>query len=127
MRARIVVSSIVVAVFVMALAGVWMAQAKAHVPLGRAQICTAEGEVRNVTGRVLSSRINKGGCRLTSCAFNDTDDNDNVTKQYIFLAGEECDATDSNGDGFCDVTGAPSEIPLRLRANDVTPACTSNF
>lgn len=127
MRVKIVVSSIVVAAVVMALAGVWMAQAKAHVPLGRAQICTADGEVRNVTGRVLSARISRGGCRLTSCAFNDTDDEGRITKQFIFLPGEGCDATDSNGDGFCDVTGAPSDVPDRLRANDVTPACTSNF
>ncbi len=99
---------------------------KAHVPLGYAQVCKKSGKVKNVDGKMLQKLMGKGACRLTACAFNDVAD-DSVITQYIFLPGGECDATDANGDGFCDATGAPSDVPSALSAVNVTPACTDPF
>ena len=123
---RVVFLSIVVAVL-LAIPAAQKVWGKAHVPLGRAQICTPDGQVKNVSGRKASKAQNQGACRLTACAFNDVDNDDNVITQYIFLAGDSCDPTDDNGDGFCDATGAPSDIPKRLKAINVTPACTDPF
>ena len=109
------------------LAGAAIVEAKAHVPLNRAQICTSGGDVKNVTTRNLQRRIGEGACRLTACVFNDVDDGGNVVQQFIFLPGDDCDSTDDNGDGWCDATGAPSDIKKSLKAVNVTPACTFPF
>ena len=113
----------IVAVVVLALAGSSIVLAKAHVPQSRVQICTPGGVVQNVTLRRSQSRLNAGACRLTACAFND----EQTGTQYIFLPGDACDSTDDNGDNFCDATGAPSDVPKRVRAQNVTPACTLPF
>ncbi|MFQ5524919.1 MAG: hypothetical protein ACE5GX_01530 [Thermoanaerobaculia bacterium] len=126
MAKRTVLSSIV-ACLVLVLAMAAIAQAKAHVPLNRAQICTTDGMAKNVTTRNLQRRIGEGACRLTACVFNDVDNNDNVVQQFIFLPGDDCDPTDDNGDGWCDATGAPGDIKKRLKAVNVTPACTFPF
>ena len=125
MAKRLVLSLIVLAV-ALAMAGPTEVSGKAHVPLGRVQICSANGTAQNISARQMQRRINEGACRLTACAFNKTD-GDTVTQQFIFLAGGECDPTDDNGDGFCDATGSPSDVPNRLSAVDVTPACTNPF
>ena len=127
MEKRLALSLIAVAVVVLALGGVAEVAAKAHVPLGRVQICSANGNVQNISARQMQRRIGDGACRLTACAFNRTDGQGNVTKQFIFLAGDECDPTDDNGDGFCDATGAPADVPKRLSGVNVTPACTDPF
>lgn len=128
MAKRLFFSSIVlVAVLALALAGAPEVSGKAHVPLGRVQICSANGTVQNISPRQMQRRIGDGACRLTACAFNKTNDGGDVLKQFIFLDGGECDATDDNGDGFCDATGAPADVPKRLSAINVTPACTDPF
>lgn len=109
------------------LAGAAVIEAKAHVPLNRAQICTAEGVAKNVTTRQLQKRLNDGACRLTACVFNDVNDRGDVLQQFIFLPGDDCDSFDDNGDGWCDATGAPSDIKKKLKAVNVTPACTFPF
>ncbi|MDX1501615.1 MAG: hypothetical protein R3325_04565 [Thermoanaerobaculia bacterium] len=101
--------------------------AKAHVPLGRAQICTASASVKTVSGRRLSNELGKGACRLTACVFNEVEDDGHLIKQYIFFSGDDCDPTDDDGDGFCDAVGYPRSIPRRLKANNLTPACTDPF
>ncbi len=123
---RVVFLSIGVAVLlaIPAAEKVW---GKAHVPLGRAQICTGGGTVKNVAARALRGRLAGGACRLTACVVNDVDDDGDVITQYIFLPGGDCDSTDANGDGFCDATGAPKDIPKRLKAINVTPACSDPF
>ncbi len=119
---RVVFLSIVVAAL-LAIPAAQQVWGKAHVPLGRAQICTSGGEVRNIAARRLGSRIGQGACRLTACVFND----DDTGTQYVFLPGSDCDSTDANGDGFCDATGAPGDIPKRLKAINATPACSDPF
>ncbi len=126
MSKRVVLLSILVGGVILAVAATSTVWAKAHVPLGRAQICTSSGQVRNIAARVLTSRLAGGACRLTACVFNDVD-NGTLVKQFIFLAGDDCDPTDADGDGFCDATGAPSDIPKRLNAVNVTPACSDPF
>ncbi len=123
---RNVFLSMVIVVVVLSLVGASVALAKAHVPLGRAQVCTANGSVKNVSGRALSRLQGQGACRLTACAFNDVDDG-TLVQQFIFLPGDDCDATDDDGDGFCDATGTPRDIPKRLSAVNVTPACSNPF
>ena len=125
MAKRVALLFIVVAV-ILAL-GASTAWAKAHVPQNRVQICTPAGEVQNVSLRRSQSKLNAGACRLTACAFNDVSDNDDVIQQFIFLPGDDCDPTDVNADNFCDATGAPSDVPRRVRAINVTPACTLPF
>lgn len=117
----------VVGVVLLALAGTSVISSKAHVPLNKVQICTSTGEVRNITQRNLQKRLADNACRLTACAFNDVDDNGDLVQQFIFLPGNDCDSTDANGDGFCDATGSPKSVPKRLRANNVTPACTNSY
>lgn len=124
MSKRIVLMS-VVAVVAFALGSTSVVWAKAHVPLGRVQICSSGGEARNITQRSMARLISGGACRLTACAFNDMD-GDTVVKQFVFVAGDPCDNTDDNGDGFCDATGTPKSVPRRLRAINVTPACTDS-
>ncbi len=126
MRKGIVFLSIVVGVVGLAMIESSVAWAKAHVPLGRAQICTAQGKVKNIASRTLGKRISQGGCRLTACAFDDVDDGD-LIKQFIFFPGGDCDPTDANGDGFCDAPGSPADVPGNLSAVNVTPACTDPF
>ncbi len=126
MKQRVVFLSIVVGVVAFALIGSSVAWAKAHVPLGRVQICNANGNVKNIASRTLGTRIGQGACRLTACVFNDVDNGD-LIQQFIFLPGDDCDPTDADGDGFCDATGAPSDVPKRLKAINVTPACTDPF
>ncbi len=118
--------SIVVAAVVVALFGPTIALAKAHVPLGRAQVCTQNGSVKNVSGKALSRLLGQDACRLTACVFNDVEDG-TLVQQFIFLPGDDCDPTDDDGDGFCDATGAPKDIPKRLKAVNVTTACTDPF
>lgn len=127
MVTRLTFSLVVLALMLLALAPAAEVSAKAHVPLGRVQICSPNGNVQNVSSRQMQRRLVQGACRLTACAFNDTDDDGNVTKQFIFLAGDDCDPVDDNGDGFCDATGAPSDVPKRLSGINVTPACTNPF
>ena len=123
---RVVLLSMV-AVIVLALSGASMVLGKAHVPQNRVQICTKGGVVQNATLRRSQSRLNNGACRLTACAFDDVDDNGGTITQRVFFPGDNCDSTDQNGDGFCDATGSPSDVPKRLRAINVTPACTLPF
>ena len=122
---RVVFLSIVVAVLV-AIPAAQKVWGKAHVPMGRAQICTSGGTVKNVSGRALSRRLGEGACRLTACVFDDFENGTLIT-QYIFLPGEDCDNTDLDGDDFCDAVGRPKDIPKRLKAINVTPACTLPF
>ena len=124
---RFAISTALLALVVLALGGVAEVSGKAHVPLGRVQICSSSGTAQNISARQMQRRINEGACRLTACAFNRTNADDEVTQQFIFLAGDECDPTDDNGDGFCDATGSPSDVPKRLSAVNVTPACTDPF
>ena len=127
MAKRLTLSIAVLAVALLALSGPVEVLAKAHVPLGRVQICSANGTTQNISARQMQRRINDGACRLTACAFNKVNDQGAVTQQFIFLAGEECNPTDDNGDGFCDATGSPADVPKRLSAVNVTPACTDPF
>lgn len=101
--------------------------AKAHVPLGMVQVCRSGGKVKNVSENSLARLLGRSACRLTACAFNDVDDNDEVITQFIFLPGGDCDPTDADGDGFCDATGAPSDVPDDVNAIGVTPACTPAY
>ncbi|MFQ5524920.1 MAG: hypothetical protein ACE5GX_01535 [Thermoanaerobaculia bacterium] len=126
MAKRMVFVSIA-ACLVLGLARAEIAQAKAHVPLGKGQICKGAGTVQNVSIRRLQAKINAGACRLTVCVFNEVDSNDNLIRQFIFLPGDDCDPTDANGDGFCDATLSPRQIPSRISAVNVTPACTDPF
>ncbi len=126
MSKSVVFLSIVVGVVALALVGSSVAWAKAHVPLGRVQICTEQGTAKNIAARTLGKRLDQGACRLTACVFNDVDDG-TLVQQFIFLAGDNCDPTDADGDGFCDATGAPSDVPKRLKAINVTTACTDPF
>ena len=121
MTKRVVLLSIIAGViFALGASTVW---AKAHVPLGRAQICTKQGKVKNISARLMQKRLNGGACRLTACAFNDEE----TGTQYIFLPGDPCDATDANEDRFCDATGSPRDVPTSVSAINVTPACTDPF
>ena len=96
---------------------------KAHVPLGMVQVCRKNDKVKNVSESSLARFMDRGACRLTACASNEVDGDDVIT-QYVFLPGGSCDATDANDDGWCDATGAPSEVPAALSAVGITPACT---
>lgn len=126
MSKRLIFGAVLLVVVALTLAGAPEVSGKAHVPLGRVQICSANGTVQNISPRQMQRRIGDGACRLTACAFNKVE-GDEVTQQFIFLAGDDCDSTDDNGDGFCDATGAPSDVPKRLSAINVTPACTNPF
>ena len=127
MAKRLALSLTILAIVALALSGPAEVTGKAHVPLGRVQICSASGVAQNISARQMQRRINDGACRLTACAFNKVNDQGDTTQQFIFLAGGECDPTDDNGDGFCDATGSPSDVPNRLSAVNVTPACTDPF
>ncbi len=125
MAKRVVFLSIVVAAL-LAIPAAQKLWGKAHVPQNRVQICTGGGVVQNVSLKRSQNKLNAGACRLTACAFDDVE-NGNMITRYVFFPGDPCDSTDADGDNFCDATGAPKDIPKRLKAINVTPACTLPF
>jgi len=102
------------------LAGTSQLWAKAHVPFGLVQVCSNKGVVKNIRGRRLSRKLDRGACRLPTCDFDN-----------VFQAGMVCDNTDAAenagaGDGFCDTPGSPPTIPA-MSAVDLTVACTDPY
>ena len=105
--------------FLLALPGAPLVWGKANVPLDRVQICTSKGEVRNIKAGRLRKELDKGGCRLTACAFNVL-----AGKQFIFQPKSACTPT-KDARGFC-VGFAPADVDAAgTTAIDVTPLCTN--
>jgi len=127
MAKRALFLSILVAALALALTGPAEVSGKGHVPPGRSQVCTANGVVKNIASKQLGRLLDQGACRLPVCAFNDEDSEGNVVKKYIFRPGETCQAWDNDEDGFCDITGAPDDIPRRLNAVNKRPFCSEPF
>ncbi len=106
-----------VGAFLLAFPGAYLVWSKAHVPFDMVQVCNRNGEVKNIKAKKLEKELDKGGCRLPACDFDN-----------VFLAGNACDNTDAAGgaDGFCDIPGSPPAIPSDS-AIGVTLACTNPY
>ncbi len=78
---------------------------KAHVPLGKVQVCH-KGEVITVSQNALGAHQGHSDCQLPACDFNN-----------VFFTGDACGFTDTDADGRCD------GLNPRADAGGVTPAC----
>ena len=105
-------------VFLMTLSGLDLAWGKGHVPINKTQVCNKNGVVKNIPLRRLADEIEKGGCRLPACDFDN-----------IFGVGTACSNVDvvenaGDGDAYCDTPGSPPNIPSNPA---FTPACVNPY
>ena len=100
---RVLVLSVAAAVL-LAIPASHLVFGKAHVRLGKAQICH-KGRVIDVGGGSLSDHVGHGDCQLPACDFNNA-----------FFKGDPC-SNEDRGDGKCAVANE------RLDAGGATPAC----